>query len=147
MSSNFSSKYGQSSSTERPDCYGDEDYYDPDDPECRRCHCRSSCSLVIQRRKSQARTSTRTRTKSVDRRRSRKEEKEEAALIQRMDEYDEVEVLDTDTFGSVVVHNATLNAVQATLDTVSHGWRQIPRKSYSNLFHTERARKKKKRRE
>lgn len=62
-----------------------------------------------------------------------------------MDEYDEIEVLDTDTFGSVVVHNATLNAVQATLDTLSHGWRQIPRKSYGNLFHAERARKKKRR--
>lgn len=146
MSSNFSSKYGQSGATERPDCYGDEDYHDPDDPECRRCHCRSSCSLVIQRRKSQARTSTRTRTKSGERRRTRREEREEeTALIQRMEEYPEGEVLETDTFGSVVIHNATLNAVQATLDTVSHGWRQIPRKSYSNLFHTERSRKKKRR--
>jgi len=141
MSSNFSSKYGQSSSTERPDCYGDEDYYDPDDPECRRCHCRSSCSLVIQRRKSQARTSTRGRTRTRERRR---EKEEETAIIRSMDEYPERLVSETDTFGSVVIHNATLNAVQATLDTVSHGWRQIPRKSYSNLFHAERARKRKK---
>lgn len=145
MSSNFSSKYGQSSLTERPDCYGDEDYYDPDDPECRRCHCRASCSLVIQRRQSQARTSTRGRTKTANLRESRKEEKqEETALIKRIDEYPEEEILETDTFGSVVIHNATLNAVQATLDTVSHGWSQIPRKSYKNLFHSERARKKKK---
>ena len=144
MSSNFSSKYGQSSSTERPDCYGDEDYYDPDDPECRRCHCRSSCSLVIQRRKSQARTSTRGRTRTRERKR---EKGEETAIIRSIDEYPEGSVSETDTFGSVVVHNATLNAVQATLDTVSHGWRQIPRKSYGNLFHAERARKRKKKKE
>jgi len=55
MSSNFSSKYAKTSSVDRPDCYGDEEYYDPDDPECRRCNSRSACTLVIQRRRSQAR--------------------------------------------------------------------------------------------
>ena len=149
MSSNFSSKYGQSSSVERPDCYGDEDYYDPDDPECRRCHSRSSCSLVIQRRKSQARTSQRTRSRSNSLSRTPSRERTsstEVELVRALDSYPEGETLENDTFSSVVIHNATLNAVQATLDTASHAWSQIPRKGYQNLFHSERRRKKKKRR-
>lgn len=154
MASGFSSKYGgtpRSSSTNKPDCFGDEDYYDPDDQHCRQCTCKFACELKIRRLKQGARVQEsrdwRKGTSSKDPRvKSKKRKREELVALGRqdLDEYQEEEAEETDTFASALIHNASLNAIQASLDTASHAWAQIPRKGYQNVFHSARNKRKKK---
>ena len=146
MSSGFSSKYGdRRSSDNNPDCYGDEDYYDRDDPECRRCPKYSMCGVIINRRKSRAaRASTsRSLTSRNDRRPRGKKDEPTNDIAQRMGNYIEQDVGESDTFTSVLIYNASLNGVQGMLDTASHAWGQIPRKSYANVFNSIRKKTKK----
>ena len=137
MASGFSSKYGggssSSSSTNRPDCFGDEEYFDIDDQHCRQCPSKMACQLKITRRAQSKRG-------SYSPAKSKKEKKKDEVVRGRQDmsRYTEVEPEEGDTFASALIHNASLNAIQASLDTISHGWSEIPRKSYHNIFHSAR---------
>lgn len=134
MSNAFSDKY--TSGMHRPSCYSDPEYYDSDDPDCIRCPVFTACG-VMTRRKEQNRTNpgttttsqtvtsgttaTSQRPTSVDRHR-----KTEPSPI--------VQPAESDTYWSVLSHNASLEAVQAMVDELAFSIRQAPRKSYHGMF-------------
>jgi hypothetical protein len=145
MSEGFSAKYLD---TETPNCYADPDYYDRDDPECRRCAFRATCSsLVDKRKKEKARE---TAAKAIEKARAARGGKAEVAekkagVIRQVGrDFVLEEPDDDDTFTSVTIYNATLNAAQGAVDTIANAVAHIPRKSYSNVFSNARRRRRNK---
>lgn len=133
--SGFTSKYAS-----RPDCYGEEDVYDPDDEECRQCPHKSPCSLVITRREAQARREITSRNSQRDRDRRKERKEKVGALIRSVEDFPVGEPEEGDTFSTALVYNASLNALQGMVDTASHAVGQIPRKPY-NMFTSLRKKK------
>jgi len=133
-----------------PDCFGDEDYYGPEDRECKRCEFRVACSSNIRKEKKAAvsrrirnRANATTRTRKSRTSVQRRQQSEETGVVVSRDvgSYIEVESAEEDTFASAVMHNASLNAAQGIADTISQAISHIPRKRY-NMFHSLKTRQK-----
>ena len=135
--------------TDRPECHGDEDYYDPDDSTCRQCEYRGTCQVLV--RKAKEKTRKARAREAIDKARAAKAGAKTPArssngvirTTNRDFELEEAE--EDDTFTSVLTHNAALNALQGAADTFSDAISNIPRKSYTNVFTSARNRRKKKR--
>ena len=129
MSNPFSQRFSGGSSREKPPCYGDEQFYDPGDPECRKCPVKGTCRVLVERRKKNDSSSTiattRTSTKSIPK-------KSPTAIVEHEEQ---------DTFMGVLGHNSCLNAGQAAVDTLSDAIASIPRKTYPNPIGMSRRKK------
>lgn len=142
MSSNeFSRRFDYSEGpSSRPDCYGDPDEYDRDDSICRDCRHNRLCELMVtKKQREQGKTSSYSRPSY----RSTAEERTKSSVKRRgTTDYQEMDCLEDDTFAGVLVHNASLNALQGLADTLSGAVAQLPRKTYPNPFSRVKDRKK-----
>lgn len=116
-------------SDNRPGCYGDEDYFDPDDSECKSCGVMQSCSVRASRaarsRPSESsRRSTTSATRSIQKTTPRKTQIEK--IIEEPD--------DNATFGKILLHNTGLEVMQAVVDELGNSIRHIPRVDYGKYF-------------
>jgi hypothetical protein len=125
FSSRFSN-HDDDGHNERPECYGDPDYYDITDDTCKNCRWKGTCRLKISalerdRRPASSSSSVTTTTTSAIPQRSAVKGKiyEDAG--------------EEDTFTSVLAHNASLNAITAMSETLTDALSQIPRKKYPGL--------------
>tara|TARA_Y100000034_G_scaffold134265_1_gene202193 strand:- start:927 stop:1307 length:381 start_codon:yes stop_codon:yes gene_type:complete len=118
----FEKKY--QGTTKRPECYGDEDYYDPADAECQACEYKTTCSVIVRRRANQARQRT-TDIRSTTKKKLHRSEYREVPY--------EDPSQDT-SFQGALGHNASVNGVQALADTFAEAMRSIPRLKYPNPF-------------
>lgn len=130
--------------TEKPECFGEEELYDPDDRLCRDCGFEAACSYKV-KQESNTTNSERllgktsyqnrsSRTSSyLNKLRSQRESKE-VSVRKQEHKVVQVEAEEEDTFTSVLMHNASLEAVQAMVDELSNSIKEIPRKSYKNLW-------------
>lgn len=114
-----------------PPCHGDDDYYDDTHETCTSCTYNKSCALKIRRQANLANNKTKTSTSSRFVSTSRTEsnrivpkKKEEVAIIED----------DDCTFTSALMHNASIEAMQAMVDELANSIRHIPRKSYKNTW-------------
>ena len=124
FSSRFSN-HDDDGHNERPECYGDPDYYDITDDTCKNCRWKGTCRLKISAlerdRRPTSSVSTVTAVQPVTSKRSAVKGKiyEDAG--------------EEDTFTSVLAHNASLNAITAMSETLTDALSQIPRKKYPGL--------------
>ena len=110
----------------KPECYGDEDYYAPDDDECSSCAVKASCGIRVSRMSKQknvySNRSTNRSATSIQR--TQKNE------IQRI-----VEEPDEDTsFAKILMHNTGLEVIQSMVDELGNSIRHIPRIDYGKYF-------------
>lgn len=133
MSDEFSRRYSTAgSSSGRPECYGDEDYYDRDDRTCRACPSNTTCGLVVRRKMKNAESPP----KRAHSRSGRAPTKKDLPSRRR----EEVPTLEIDpeegeTFGEVALYNSATEAAQGFLDTIANAWSHRPRKTYKgNIF-------------
>lgn len=132
MSDEFSKRYSTTSNTSsKPECYGDEDYYDRDDRTCRACPSVTTCGLVIRRKQKREENSA-----PIARRNSPTGGKTPTKRTKiGSHSLSEVDPEPGDTFGEVALHNSSLNALQGFVDTISDAVSHIPRKRYTgNIF-------------
>lgn len=122
-------------SDNKPECYGDEDYFDPDDDDCAACAVSQSCGIRVSRAAHGTRSRYATRqssrplsrpnpTRAVTPQRTRKNE------IQRViDEPD-----DDTSFAKILMHNTGLEVIQSMVDELGNSIRHIPRIDYGKYF-------------
>ena len=111
--------------SERPECYGDPDYYDPDDHSCSDdCAFFQSCGIRVARANSA--NSRRSLTPKNKTTRQQVIKKQKAEII--------VEPETEDSYFSVLAYNSALEAIQAMADELSNSVRHVPRKSYGPIF-------------
>ena len=119
----------------KPECYGDTDYYDPDDDTCQECAYIDGCGIRAART---ARTSNRRSPyKNTTYNRTSSSVSSNKNSIQRSKANQKITIIEADeqdTFQSTLAHNAALEAMQAVVDEVANSIRHIPRKSYNNLW-------------
>ena len=134
----FSRTFGRGS--EKPECYSDPEYYDADDEECIKCPFKAPCGLISskkeraeQRKRSAPSASTRGKTYS----------KREKTVTGKIDSetFKVEDPNEDDTFSGAVLHNVSLNAVQAFTSTLDDAVSNIPRKGYRNLWNRNRKKK------
>jgi len=113
-----------------PECYADENEYDPESRYCGECPYRNSCGLKIRNANKKTTTRTTRSLKSNNRfvSSSTKVVKKSKDIPVTIDEDDEV------SFTGALVHNASIEAMQAMVDELSNSIRHIPRKSYKNTW-------------
>jgi len=143
----------ESEEDEEPHCYGDDSYYDEEDiAGCGRCSVHKGCRTVIEIKEMEAergyrrdartsRTSNRSvssRTTAarndvrdrISRRNSRTTSSSRNTLgLSKLDERTEV-VVDDGKFSTSLIHNVTLESLQAAITEILRGLRDIPRRSY-----------------
>jgi len=125
MSNPFSQRFSSSTNArEKPECYGDEDYYDPSDTTCRRCPVKGTCRVLVERRSKSSDRNAITTTKSS--RTGSSVPRKQASVV--------VDHEEDDSFMGVLGHNSMLNAGQGFVDTLSEAVSSIPRKKYPNPF-------------
>lgn len=114
----------------KPDCYGDEDYYDEDDEDCQACQVRKACSIRASRgsRTSTSRTYTRsyTRTPTPKTTAVTKKQNKVAKIIE--------DPSDDTTFAKILLHNTGLEVLQTMVDELGNSIRHIPRIDYGKYF-------------
>ena len=114
-----------------PECHGDDDYYDDDDRTCKDCAYQRSCALKV-------RKLTTTTTKSSFR--SSLPSKRNGGITKRSNTVSTkkpdvvIEEDDDASFTGALVHNASIEAMQAMVDELANSIRHIPRKSYKNTW-------------
>lgn len=121
----------EDSEDDREACYGDEDYYDPDDRVCKDCNYFKSCGIKV---KNAQRRSTTTRTTSY--RNSRRTPTTTRTLTTAKAKQTPVVIDESEdtTFTEALMHNASIEAIQAMVDELSNSIKHIPRKSYKNAW-------------
>lgn len=130
--------------TGKPECFGDDESYDPYLRMCRDCAYERACSHKVSQESNTTNTerllgksfssNRSTRTSSyLDRIRDQRQSKQ---VITKKQEHKiiQVDAEEEDTFTSVLMHNVSLEAVQAMVDELSNSIKEIPRKSYKNLW-------------
>ena len=134
MSDEFSRRYSTSgSSSSKPDCYGDEDYYDRDDATCRACTSNTTCGLVVRRKMKKAENTAPHRSRAATTRRESSSRK--PAARPRREAQEMIDPGEGETFGEVALYNSAVEASQGFLDTIASAWSHVPRKSYKgNIF-------------
>jgi hypothetical protein len=106
---------------ERPGCYGDPDYFDLSHEVCQNCRWKGTCRLKVSGLRQQpGRTATPQSTVAGATNQAYRGPKAKV--------YEEP--IETDTFTSVLMHNAGLNAVTSISETLTDALSQIPRKKY-----------------
>lgn len=114
-----------------PPCHGDEDYYDDTDKTCKSCAYNKSCALKIRRQanfsNNKPKTITTTKLASTS-------QTESSRLVPK--KKDEVAIVEEDgiSFTDALMHNASIEAMQAMVDELANSIRHIPRKSYKNTW-------------
>ena len=115
---------------ERPDCYGDEETYDPGDSACRSCEWRPGCRVAQEnerrrdgRRKLSSRNKRGNKRGTKDNRRSKQHERIERHTPGV-------------TFWGALGKNMFLEGAQGWVDELSFGVSRIPREDYSAAFMT-----------
>ena len=115
--------------TRKPECYGDPDYYDITDDDCRACSFKGTCKLKVNalereerrdRRRGSSRSDSRDRTAG----KLTRQKKREYALEEPERE---------ETFVSVLAYNSALNSMTTAAETLTEALGQIPRKRYPAL--------------
>lgn len=127
----------------KPECFGDPDYYDPTDKLCNtECSFYTACGIrssrsgdaarrYIQNRVQNTPSATPAATPYVPQRTTNTP----ATVVDKTKIATIVEdCQETDTFTSILMHNASLEALQAIVDELGNSIKQIPRKSYTNLY-------------
>jgi hypothetical protein len=124
----FSSQFNNNRDSEKPECYGDTDYYDISHPTCQDCAYKGTCRLKVEagRRSSQ--------TSSTAYRPAHKPANTPPPSRNKV--YDEPE--ENDTFTGVLAYNTGLNAVTTMAETLTEALAGIPRKKYPGLRRRER---------
>jgi uncharacterized membrane protein YqiK len=114
--------------SERPECYGDIDYYDPDDEACtENCAYFQSCGIRVARSNNQSKKrELKAQTRIPNKQSNRVAKKQEPTII--------IEPEENDSYFSVLTYNSAIEAVQAMADELSNSIRYIPRKGYGNIF-------------
>lgn len=129
MSNSFSQRFGGHSRREssKPECYGDPDYYEGDDPQCRACPVQSTCRVVSEKR---ARSHNERHNRPVTIREPRAiQRKSRAEASRAIEDYEE-----GDTWFSALVHNACIEGITAGAKTAVDALESIPKKRYPNPF-------------
>jgi len=117
-------------SNEKPDCYGDEHYYSPDDEECRECAVSSSCSIRAARRSSRSSPSSSRYSSSKPATVHKQQSSSKPTNVKRtVDEPEE-----GDTFAKILLHNTGLEVIQTMVDELGNSIRHIPRVDYGKYF-------------
>jgi hypothetical protein len=134
MSDEFSRRYSTSgSSSSKPDCYGDEDYYDRDDSTCRACASNTTCGLVVRRKLKKEESSSPSRARTATTRAGASPRK--PAARPRREAQETIDPGEGETFGEVALYNSATEAAQGFLDTIASAWSHVPRKTYKgNIF-------------
>lgn len=124
-------------SDNKPECYGDEDYYDPDDKSCKDCGVFNSCGIRASRAAragattgSRSYTRPQTTTPASNTAHTRTTQTTAAAKIKRT----EVEPDENASFGGILLHNTGLEVLQTVVDELGNSIRQIPRIDYGTYF-------------
>lgn len=119
----FSSQF-QNRDGEKPECYGDVDYYDGSHPTCQECAYKGTCRIKIEtaRRNSQSGSTQPAHRPGY---------KPPNTPPARTKVYEEPE--GNDTFTGVLAYNAGLNAVTTMAETLTEALAGIPRKKYPSL--------------
>lgn len=128
----------------KPECYGDYQYYDPEDQECQDCAFIDACGIRARRSMrmhSESKSREQTSSRAPRMQPAERQQPTRAITTSRrgnVTKQTETQVFtepgDKDTYWSVLSHNAGLEAVQAMFDELSNSVRHIPRKSYSELW-------------
>lgn len=113
----------------KPECYGDPDYYDITDSDCKRCRFKGTCKLkVAALEREEKRSRSRSRSDREERGRS------SGKMVRRKSrEYELEEADEQDTFMSALAYNSSLNAATTMAETLTDALGQIPRKRYPPL--------------
>ena len=131
-----------------PECWGDPDSYDPDDSICRSCAKFKTCEIKVDRvleSKNRGRSNRNVRSYSRDAEPPRSSTRRRFSIRDNKPAYNEryeKENIDippslpenNDTYGSVLIYNASIEAIQAITDEISSSVRHIPRKTYRGLW-------------
>tara|TARA_R110001606_G_C14984068_1_gene604801 strand:+ start:194 stop:568 length:375 start_codon:yes stop_codon:yes gene_type:complete len=114
---------------EKPDCYGDEDYYDPDDNACKDCSVFQSCGIRSSRSSRRSATPRVTASTSTDRNYRLATTKKKGEIARVMDDPG-----DDSTFANILLHNTGLEMMQTVVDEIGNSIRHIPRLDYGKYF-------------
>lgn len=113
-------------SDNKPGCYGDEEYFDPDDDECDSCAVKQSCGIRVSRMKKQTNPSYRSTSSQYSKPSTSRQKNE----IQRIVEDPE----DGVSFGKILMHNTGVEVLQSIVDELSNSIRHVPRMDYGKYF-------------
>jgi len=108
----------------RPECYGDPDYFDLSDRTCQDCRWKGTCRLKVSALKG-------TQSAPYERTTAATPQGQVHRPVVKAKVYEDP--VETDTFTSVLMHNAGLNAVTSISETLTDALSQIPRKKYPGL--------------
>jgi hypothetical protein len=113
----------------KPECYGDPDYYDITDDECKRCRFKGTCKLKVAALEREER-----RNQRGDQTQGSGRSQSSGKIVKRKSREYELEEADgQDTFLSVLAYNSSLNAATTMAETLTDALGQIPRKRYPSL--------------
>lgn len=114
---------------ERPECYGDEDTYDPGDSTCRSCEWRPGCRVAQENERRRAgRRSLSSRNKRNNKRGSKRDNRSNR-------QHDRIERHTPGvSFWGALGKNMFLEGAQGWVDELSYGVSRIPREDYSAAF-------------
>jgi hypothetical protein len=118
----FSAQF-QNRDGEKPECYGDADYYDGSHPICQECAYKGTCRLKVE--------SNRRSSQTPATNYPRPGQKPPNAPAAKARVYEEPE--GNDSFTGVLAYNAGLNAVTTMAETLTEALAGIPRKKYPGL--------------
>ena len=120
----------------RPECYGDEHEYEPSSRFCEDCSFKTSCGLKIRNAASKrsATTTTTRRLTSSSRRTNNRFTTSTQITKNKNNTPTTIEEDNEVSFTGALVHNASIEAMQAMVDELSNSIRHIPRKSYKNTW-------------
>ena len=99
----------------KPECFGDPEVHDPETSDCQSCAVIGACAIRTRRRIA---ANSGRRNVPVHRRTSRRTSKRKETIVV-------VESDNEDTYGTVLMHNAGLEAVQAMVDELSNSIKSI----------------------
>ena len=122
----------------KPECYGDPYQFDLDDPGCEECSYQQSCSIRCNRnsrsRQASSSYSSRQSFRSSESRKYLPSSKRTEKKSKSRTEVITAEAEEDDTFMSILMHNAGLEAMQSMVDELGNSIRHIPRKSYNSIW-------------
>lgn len=126
----YTRKYGQTRATSKPECYGDVDYYDHEDPTCRECPVRSACRIIVDRKvNSSVREATSRPTSTT----SYRDRLQRPGHMPRRD-VERAPLGDADSFWGALMFNGFLSATKSVLQEAHHGVDSIPYMRYPDPF-------------
>jgi hypothetical protein len=122
------SRTSKSYARAKPDCYGDPDYYESDDPDCEACPVKRTCRAIVNRKEA------RREEEEATERKYKKAKKKRIDPDPDPEDYEEREEAIAGGFFGALIFNGALSATRAGMVEATFAIDQIPRAPYPDPF-------------